>query len=157
MKCCKLIFSYHWCFIIWMVYHWKVLHCVYFVWQMDLWTYGPFHEQQSVMTYKQHHQSFWSVIQAVQLKPIFIEMLAITFIFFQNKVLLHPHVIRLVSDYVPISLQPMGCKSGPIFIKLLKQKIWHGNFLLSRNEKETSHRMYILWHVVFGLVTFCTA
>ena len=38
---------------------------------------------------------------------------------------------------------------GPNFIELLKQKILLNNFLLSRNEQDTSHKLFML-HSIFA-------
>ena len=52
---------------------------------------------------------------------------------------------------------------GPNFIELLKQKIFLNIFLVSRNEQDTSHKLY-LWHGILAgnlflisviLYTFC--
>ena len=48
------------------------------------------------------------------------------------------YVRRVVAE----RLRALGASSGPDFLELMKQKILPNSFLLSRNEQDTSHKLY---------------
>ena len=89
--------------------------------------------------------------QSLQLKTKTINHFTINFVcLYKAKDLARKknHILLKYICNFPCILEVVA--AWPNFIDLLKQKILLNNFLLSRNEQETSHKLY-MWH---WLVTF---